>query len=237
MARAPRIDVAGVAQHVIQRGVNRTVCFRDDLDREFYLLGLRECAESSDCRVHAYVLMTNHVHLLVTGEDVGSVSAMMHALGTRYVRRFNDRHQRTGTLWEGRFKSSLVESESYLLTCYRYIEMNPVRARMVARPQAYPWSSVHTNALGYWNPLIHPHPVYRALGRDRKTRLAAYRALIEESLEPDTITSIRAHLNQGKPLGRSPFRRQIQDLVGRRVDYAPRGRPRKRGHVPEPSNK
>ena len=140
MARRPRIDAPGIPQHVIQRGVNRCACFHDDLDREFYLAAIGEVAGLHACSIHAYVLMTNHVHLLVTGQQTSSVSAMMQSLGRRYVRRFNNRHGRSGTLWEGRFKSSLVDSEQYLLTCYRYIEMNPVRARMVADPGDHAWS-------------------------------------------------------------------------------------------------
>ena len=228
MARIPRIDVAGVAQHVIQRGVNRSACFCDDLDREFYLASLQEAAQATTCRIHAYVLMTNHVHLLVTGDQVGCVSAMMQRLGRRYVRRLNARYRRTGTLWEGRFKSSLIDSEGYLLTCYRYIEMNPVRAHMVNHPHEHPWSSVHANAYGQWDPLVEPHPAYQQLSIDDQERLALYRELLEQAQDPAEITVIRAHVNQGKVLGSRRFQRQIAELTGRCVTLKPMGRPRMR---------
>ena len=148
MARLPRLDVPGVPQHVIQRGVNRSACFKGNGDHEFYLADLRESCLGHGCDLHAYVLMTNHVHLLVSSHVKGALSAMMQCLGRRYVGEFNRRHGRTGTLWEGRFKSSLIDSERYLLSCYRYIEMNPVRAGMATRAWNYRWSSVHANGLG-----------------------------------------------------------------------------------------
>jgi len=137
MARLHRIDIPDIAQHVIVRGVDRQPCFFADADYESYLAILRASAASSDCAIHAFVLMTNHVHLLLSGNVAGAVSATMHRAGLRYVGHVNRRHGRTGTLFEGRFRSSLVQTERYLLTCMRYIELNPVRACMVARPGDY----------------------------------------------------------------------------------------------------
>ena len=171
--------------------------------------------------------MTNHVHLLVTGERIGSVSAMMQGLGTKYVRYFNRQYHRTGTLWEGRFKSSLVDSENYVLRCYRYIELNPVRAHMVKRAHEYSWSSVNANAFGQPDYVVVPHPAFLDLGKDRDTRLRNYRALLSDVVTEYEISAIRAHLNQGKVLGSARFQRQIEELVGRSVDLKPNGRPRK----------
>ena len=226
MARQPRIDVAGMAQHLIQRGVDRTVCFAADEDRRFYLSALQKVANEHDCQIHAYVLMNNHVHMLVTGGQPGCISTMMQALGRRYVQYFNSRYHRTGTLWEGRFKSSLVDSENYLLCCYRYIELNPVRAHMVPRAQDYSWSSVHANAFGKPDPVVSPHLVFLDLGKDLSSRLGSYRALLCEPIPENEISSIRAHINQGKALGSTGFQRQIEELVGRSVGLKPKGRPK-----------
>jgi putative transposase len=164
MARQPRLDLPGIAQHVVQRGNDRHVCFAADTDYLRYLQELREASSKHDCAIHAYVLMTNHVHLLATPAATGGISRMMQAVGRRYVGSFNARDHRTGTLWEGRFKAALVDTDRYLLTCYRYIELNPVRAHMTDNPADYPWSSYHHNALGQFSPLITPHAQYTILG-------------------------------------------------------------------------
>lgn len=152
MARPPRLEIPGVPLHVIQRGNNRAACFFGDIDRRFYLRCLAQSAVRRGCEIHAYVLMTNHVHLLVTPSEAGAVGAMLQDVGRRYVRVINTLHNRTGTLWEGRFKSSLVDTETYLLSCHRYIELNPVRAGIVTHPAAYPWSSYQHYAAGKINP-------------------------------------------------------------------------------------
>lgn len=229
MARRRRIDVANVPQHVIQRGVNRSDCFRDELDYRSYLASLREVGAQHGCRIHAYVLMTNHVHLLVTGDAVGSVSSTMQGLGRRYVRWFNDRHRRSGTLWEGRFRSCLVDSERYVLACYRYIEMNPVRAGMVTDPADYRWSSVHGNAGDAADPLLDPHPVYLDLAAQQKGRKEIYRDLLEQAISDDELAAIRGYVDQGGALGSRRFQRQIEELIGRDAGLRRPGRPRKRG--------
>jgi putative transposase len=227
MARLPRIEFAGIAQHVIQRGVDRMPCFLDDRDRRFYQSALKQAIKVNPCQIHAYVLMTNHVHLLVTGLEVGNISSMMQSLGRRYVRYFNTRHERTGTLWEGRFKSNLVDSDHYVLACYRYIEMNPVRAHIVDNPYQYQWSSIHGNATGTQDNLLDSHPTYLALGSERHEREENYRAIIDHPVPQAEVKAIRDHVNQGKPIGSLNFRNQVTNLIGRSADLMPIGRPRK----------
>jgi REP-associated tyrosine transposase len=212
---------------VIQRGNDRKPCFFRESDCLCYLQALRELSAREHCAVHAYVLMTNHVHLLVTPEDKGQVSRMMQSLGRRYVRYVNDRYHRTGTLWEGRYKASLVDSDSYLLCCYRYIELNPVRARMVADLKDYRWSSYGANALGAPDPVIRAHPNYLALSKDATTRHAAYRTLVAGAMSEQDLHAIRLHLQRQHALGPDRFRASIEAQLGRRAGPAKIGRPRK----------
>lgn len=208
MPRPPRLAQPGVPLHVIQRGNNRAPCFFNDVDRRFYLKCLARSAARNDCAIHAYVLMTNHVHLLVTPRGRGSVSAMLQDLGRRYVRVINTIRGRTGTLWEGRFKSSLVSTEAYLLTCHRYIELNPVRAGMVAEPSAYPWSSHPHYTGGRSDDLITEHAAFLSLGGTVDERRAAFRELFRDTLDEKTLTHIREAVNAGCPLGASPPRKR-----------------------------
>ena len=143
MPRRARLSLPGVPWHIIQRGNNRSVCFHAEDDYQFYLHYLKEFADKFGCALHAYVLMTNHVHLLLTPARDDSAALMMKHLGQRYVQYVNRTYRRSGTLWEGRFRSCLTQSEDYVLACYRYIELNPVRAGMVLKPQDYRWSSYH----------------------------------------------------------------------------------------------
>lgn len=225
MPRRPRPDLAGIAQHVVQRGNNRDPCFFQTADYRGYLTLLREAAQRHGCAAHAYVLMTNHAHLLVTPAQAGAVSRMMQTLGRNYVGGINARYRRTGTLWEGRYKSCLVDSDGYLLICYRYIEMNPVRAGMVAAPTSYPWSSHAANAGGVHDALVTPHAGYLALGVDDETRRSAYRALFGDALGTEQLAQIRAFLQQGRALGSSRFRAQIEAALGRCMAVRPAHRP------------
>lgn len=170
MPRHSRLALPNVPLHIIQRGNNRQVCFYADEDYRFYLDCLREYADKSSCHVHAYVLMTNHVHLLVSAEQAEASGALMKALGQRYVQYVNRTYRRSGTLWEGRFRSCLTQEESYLLACQRYIELNPVRAGMVEHPAEYHWSSYPSNAQGEPDSLLKPHSLYQAFGRDAACR-------------------------------------------------------------------
>jgi putative transposase len=227
MPRRPRIHLDGVPLHIVQRGHNRQPCFFAVADYLAYLEWLGEASRGAGCQVHAYALMTNHVHLLVTPGDAQSVSRMMVALGRQYVPYINAAYQRSGTLWEGRYKSSLVQSEAYLLACMRYIELNPVRAAMCADPADYRWSSYRANALGEAQSWLTPHPLYATLGPDEPSRLAAYRALFDQVLPEKTVADIRLALNQTQPLGNSRFLDAIEQATGQRREPKPRGRPRK----------
>ena len=233
MPRLPRIDLPGIPQHVVQRGNDRQACFADEQDYRSFLIELHEAARKHDCAVHAYVLMTNHVHLLVTPSRKGALSRMMQAIGRRYVGRFNARYGRTGTLWEGRYKAALVDSERYVLACYRYIELNPVRARMVAEPIEYRWSSHACNAHGEHHPLITPHASYLALGSAPRERLTHYRALIKEQLDTKTIEELRLYTQQQRAWGSQRFQQQIEALTQRRAKATSRGRPKKLGSTDE----
>ena len=207
MALLPRISPVGVPVHIIQRGNNRQVCFVSDEDHGAYAGWLKEYSEKYKVDIHAWVMMTNHVHLLYTPRQEGAVSRMMQALGRRYVRYFNFEYLRSGTLWEGRFKSCLVQEERYLLEVYRYVELNPVRAEMVTDPCEYRWSSYQINALGKVSNLCTPHPEYLELGLD---------------LMDDSISILR---NKGLAVGHDRFKDEIELLTGRRVKAKKRGRP------------
>ncbi len=227
MARLPRLYLAGCAQHIIQRGNNREPCFYQEQDYKAYLAFLKEASEKYLVEVHAFVLMTNHVHLLATPSDEKSVSRMMQALGRRYVQYFNFTHGRTGTLWEGRYKSTLVDSEIYLLTVYRYIELNPVRAAMVEHAADYPWSSYHFNALGKLIQLITPHKRYVQLGETPEKRQQYYRSLFRGCVSDKDISAILDATEKAWVLGNDRFKAVITEKTGRRAAPLGRGGDRK----------
>ena len=185
-----------------------------------------DAAKKNKSIIHAYVLMTNHVHLLVTPQHAQSITHMMQDLGRKYVRYINHTYKRTGTLWEGRFKASLVDSDAYLLTCMRYIELNPVRAKMVVHPSEYRWSSYACNANGKIDSLINPHPLYTALAKEPTRCQVAYRELFRNYLEPDQIHAIRDALNQQLVLGRDDFKDKIEEMTQRQTRPKPLGRHR-----------
>jgi len=227
MPRPPRLELPGVAHHVIQRGNNRGTCFFGDADRRFYLKCLQEAAQRRGCAVHAYVLMGNHVHLLVTPAKAGGLGAMMQDLGGRYVRVINRIHARTGTLWEARFRSSLVDSENYLLVCQRYIELNPVRAGLVGDPAEYPWSSHSYYRHGRANRVITEHEVYLRLGFTARDRSVAYLSLFAEALGDCVLERIRAAINTDSAFGCDAFLIAAEEKLGRSVRLPTRGRPPK----------
>ncbi len=227
MPRQPRLDLPGVAQHIVQRGNDRQPCFFADIDRMHYLQDLRELSLKLGIAVHAYVLMTNHVHLLLTSQGAGATSTLMQSLGRRYVRYINDQYRRTGTLWEGRYKSCPVQDETYLLRCYRYIELNPVRAGMAADPADYQWSSHRCNGLSQADALVQPHPRYTAMATD-DMRPAIYRRFVLDAIDPDETAAIRLNLQRQHALGNDRFRAAIERQLGRRAGPAARtGRPKK----------
>lgn len=223
MARQPRFVLPGHPQHVIQRGNNRQPTFFAEEDYHFYLNCLNDAAQRYHCAVHAYVLMTNHVHLLISPSDLEGLSQTLQHVGRRYVRYINHVYRRSGTLWEGRYKATLVDSERYLLACYRYIELNPIRAHMVARPDDYPWSSYAAHALGKDNRLIQDHALYLALGRTPKSRQQAYQALFKDHINKNTLEAIRHSTSKGWVLGGSRFKEEIETTLKRRVSPLPKG--------------
>jgi putative transposase len=208
MPRRPRLELSGVPLHVIQR--------------------VAASASQHGCVVHAYVLMPNHVHLLVTPAAAGAVGAMMQDIGRRYVRVFSDRHGRTGTLWEGRYKAAMVDTERYFLVCQRYVELNPVRAGLAADPADYRWSSHRHYGLGASNPLLTPHEVMQRLAHDAVARRDAYLALFREALDRSVVDRIRSFTNRGWAIGSEDFVRRVQAALGRVAAPPKRGRPAKR---------
>ena len=228
MPRQPRYFIPGVPQHVICRGVDRQAVFFQTSDYELYLKALASGAANCACDIHAYVLMTNHVHLLLSPRTERSLPLLMQSLGRNYVQRLNEKHDRTGTLWQGRYKASLVQSERYLLSCYCYIEMNPVRAGIVAGPGDYRFSSYRSNALGRRNALITPHQTYRALGKTVCARQAAYRQLFATPVQERLLTQIRTTTNACLVLGDDRYQDHIEQMLGRPVRHRQGGRPRKR---------
>ncbi|MDQ6988720.1 MAG: transposase [Mariprofundaceae bacterium] len=227
MPRKRRFYVAGMPVHVVQRGNNRDPIFFDDGDYRAYLSWLKEAALKYHCKIHAYVLMTNHVHLLVTPEDEMGVSLMMQYVGRYYVPYINHSYGRTGTLWEGRYKSSLIDADAYFLTCSRYIELNPVRALMVAHPREYVWSSYAANGEGKLDEVVTSHALYHALGATDEERKLAYAALFSVHIEAAELLDIRASWQTGTPLGNDRFRDKIEGVLGRKVGQSRRGRPSK----------
>nr|WP_227479773.1 transposase [Xanthomonas vasicola] len=211
--------------HVVQRGVNRCAIFLDDEDRHYYCLLLRMACERFAVRVHAFVLMDNHVHLLVSADKAGAVSSAMRLSGQSYVQAFNVRHRRSGTLWQGRFKSCLVQTERYVLTVLGHIELNPVRARMVALPTEYRWSSVHTHLGRAKSQFITPHEVYLHLGCDAAERVSFYATWLHAGLAREDEHSIRLHLLQERALGDPRFQAMVKLALGRPTKCIPRGRP------------
>jgi putative transposase len=223
MARLGRYFIPDQPLHVIQRGNDRKAVFFADDDFTYYRDWLIAAAEANGLAVHAYVLMTNHVHLLATPTTAESLPRTMQSLGRRYVRYINTRHHRTGTLWEGRYRAAPIDTEEYFIACCRYIELNPVRARMVEHPRQYRWSSYRAHAEGKDDTLAAFHPVWRRLGRSVEARQDAYRDLIREKLDTDFVDTLRAATNGGWALGGEDFRAQIADAAQRRAEPLPRG--------------
>jgi len=225
MARLPRLSVPGYPHHVIQRGNNRQAIFLADADRQHMLELLEENARQFEVAVHAYVLMDNHFHLLLTPQTAESLPGMMQAVGRRYVRYFNDTHGRTGTLWEGRYKSTLIETERYLLACMAYIDLNPVRAGLVAQARDYPWSS-HGHYAGLrTDRLVTPHSLYWSLGNTPFAREAAYAQLVQDGVSQDQRQALTDSVLRGWALGSPVFLAELQKRTSRRLSRASPGRP------------
>ena len=235
MARLPRLTVPGYPHHIIQRGNNRQAIFAATRDYELLLELLNEHARAQKVALHGYVLMSNHFHLLATPETTEGIPQMMQAVGRRYVRNFNLRHGRTGTLWEGRYKSTLIEAERYLLACMVYMDLNPVRAGMVADPADYPWSSHHHYVGRRADRLVTPHPLYWELGNTPFARDAAYAGLIGAGIGQDQQRALTDSALRGWALGSADYVADLQRRTERRVAPGRAGRPSgtKRQSVPD----
>ncbi len=227
MARLPRLAVAGQPSHIIHRGNNWQAIFLAEADYQRILADLVLSAKKYKCHIHAYVLMTNHIHLLLTPKAANSASRMMQSVGRRYVHYINSEYQRSGTLWEGRFKSSLIDSERYLLSCDRYIEMNPVRAEMSESPADYRRSSYHHNALGQSDKLVDPHQEYLSLGKENAERSQTYLSLFENLLNEEVIKVIREGTEKGDVVGTERFQDEIARMTKRHVKKLAHGGDRK----------
>jgi putative transposase len=223
MPRRARLVLPNVPMHIVHRGNNKQPCFLRPSDFRRYLALLERAASEHECIVHAYVLMTNHVHLLLTGAARTSVARTMKSVAETYAMSFNKKNQRSGGLWEGRFHSSVVQDGQYLFNCYRYIEMNPVRARMIGTPAAYRWSSYRANAFGARS-FVGQHELYRALGKCDEDRQAAYRALLGIPIDPVALKQMRDAFESGFAYGDDAFCKGLEQLTGRRASRRPRGR-------------
>lgn len=229
MPRKTRMYLPGIPVHVVQRGNNRSDCFFSDDDVTYYKEHLAAGLRRYGAKLHAYCLMTNHVHLLMTPMYEDSISRVIQHVGRQYVQYVNRRYKRSGTLWEGRHKGSLIEADTHLLSCYRYIEMNPVAASMVQSPDQYPWSSYHANGNAKPDALVSEHPVYLALSSNPARRREHYRDLFKNCLDPEVVRAIRQASSSNHLLGSPGFRSEIEQALRRKTGYIKRGRPRKSG--------
>ncbi len=226
MPRRPRMYLPGIPAHIVQRGNNREPCFFSQDDYVYYLQCLKHALGRYHVKCHAYVLMTNHVHLLMTPSDESGISRVMSLIGKNYVMYINKTYRRSGTLWEGRHKSSLIDADNYLLRCYRYIEMNPVRAGMVTKPDDYQWSSYIYHAWGKQNELIEDHTLYHALGEAANKSQYAYRELFRFDLTDEDIHQISHAFHYNYLLGNDRFKESIEKTLQRQLGYDRRGRPK-----------
>jgi putative transposase len=225
MPRKPRFIIPDVPVHIVQRGHSRDPVFFEDADYLAYLSWLKTGTERYHCAIHAYVLMTNHIHILATPRDTDSITRMMQYVGRHYVPYINHTYGTSGSIWEGRYKASLVQDEQYLLTCMRYIELNPVRADMVRSPAHYRWSSYRANGQGKVDPLVTPHTIYLSLSKNIEQRCEAYKELFKAHLDENDLSDIRSSLQTGTPLGNHLFKQKIESRLGLNVGQAKRGRP------------
>lgn len=232
MPRKPRFYLPHVPVHIVQRGHSREPVFFEDSDYRAYLDWLEEAGERHECAIHAYVLMTNHIHILATPKHKDSISLLMQFIGRRYVPYINHSYGTSGSLWESRYKSSLIQDDPYLLTCMRYIELNPVRADMVNTPSQYRWSSYRANGQGKPDTVLTPHPLYQQLGRTPQARREAYKALFKAHIDQEQHDHIQKAYQTGTPLGNGYFREKIERTLRCEVGQDRRGRPSKRVLVP-----
>lgn len=228
MARSARLVVPGQPHHLIQRGNDRRLIFQDDADHRVFLDWLGKAAQQFKVALHAYVLMPNHLHLLATPADDSGLARMMQWVGRYYVPYFNRKYERVGTLWQGRYKTAVIDSESYLMVCMRYIELNPVRAQLLTDAARYRWSSYAHHIGAHTDPLITDHELYWALGNTPFSREAAYRGLFEQALSAQQISELAELKLNGRALGSLQFKQQLERQTGQRVLMGRPGRPAKK---------
>ena len=227
MPRPPRLVVPNYPHHVILRGNNRSAIFNKDEDRRFFIMCLKEAKEKTGSKIYSYCLMTNHVHFVIVPSKEDALGDMMQSLGRKYVQYINRNYNRTGTLWEGRFRSGLISNDNYLLVCSKYIELNPVRSKMIKNPGDYPWSSYRRKAEGEDDPIVDIDPLYKDLGKTDRERQSNYRKWFTRELSPDNMKLIRHATQKGGIIGNESFINMITKMVGRRVALRSRGRPKK----------
>lgn len=227
MPRQQRLVVEGYPHHIISRGNNRSAIFYQDRDRYLFINCLKDAKEKTKSKIYAYCLMTNHVHLLIEPSTEHGLGNMMQSLGRKYVQYVNQTYNRTGTLWEGRFKSSLVSKDEYLLACSRYIELNPVRAKMVKDPKDYPWSSFGFRAEGRTDTILDEDPVYFGLGKTKKERELNYKKSFLDNILDEELNLVRTTTQRGGIIGGKEFVDKISKLLGRDVALREKGRPKK----------
>jgi putative transposase len=228
MARLPRINIANIPQHIVQIGHNNLNCFFDDEDYEFYLASLKKSAEQYDVDIHAYVLLPNAVQIIATPSIPQGISSMMQSLGRRYVQYVNHRYQRSGTLWAGRYKSSVIDSDAYLLTCYRYVELKPMYEGIVDGPELYPWSSFNYHTCRKKSDIIVDHRLYMDLGETKEERGNEYSALFRFRFDRMLLDYIAETIKLGQVLGGDQFTEKIEQIANHRVRPLKRGRPKKK---------
>ncbi|GAB3105689.1 transposase [Aestuariicella hydrocarbonica] len=227
MARPPRFNLADIPQHLVQVGHNNLECFFDQEDYEFYLHSLKLAADQYQAEVHAYVLLPNAAEVIATPRTSHAISSMMQSLGRRYVQYANHKYKRSGTLWGGRYKSSLIDSDAYLLSCYRYIELKPMYLNLVDEPKDYRWSSFRHNAGVKRNNLIQEHKIYQKLGESRQERSECYRGLFRYEFDLRLKNYISETVKVGQVLGGDSFKDRIEKIANHRVRPKKRGRPKK----------
>jgi putative transposase len=226
MPRKARFFLPNIPNHVVQRGRNRDPVFFEAIDYHYYLEKLKDALDKYQVELHAYVLMTNHVHLLMSAKDASSISQVMQYVGRYYVPYINQKYGFSGSLWEGRFKSSLIDSEAYLFSCMRYIELNPLRANMVEHPSEYTYSSYHCNALNQDNSLVTPHNVFCRLSDNRKQRSTFYNELFKQVIPKEVVADLKRSYQTGTPLGSKRFKDHIEKVLNRKIGQTERGRPK-----------
>lgn len=236
MARLPRLVLPGQAHHLMLRGNNRQPIVHEDADRRHFLDLLRDCARTHRVAVHAYVLMDNHLHVLATPEDEPGLGKLVQSLGRRYVAWFNHKYGRSGTLWEGRYRATVIDSERYFLACMRYIELNPVRAGLCSSPEEFAWSSCASHLGRRSDSLLSEHLLYWTLGNTPFEREAAYRDLLSEGCADAERQRFTDATLKGWPLGSEGFLRALADQTQRRLEPMPRGRPRRKVEAPDSSD-